>query len=219
MRILLIAPDAPGINNIPEVRTITSQSQAYVLCGPVSTQDVYGACRGGAKFDILYFAGHGDEKSIMLSDGDTLSPEDVAQLARQAGTTLCFFSSCRSSRFASYVIRHGVRFAIYTNVDLPDRDAWKLPSAFFGILQESKGLGRSLDYIEAFKQADNGDGVYGFAMALEMESLLEPLISQSKTNAENIATLKKQITQLQRLIIAQYIIFTVVVALAYNWPH
>jgi hypothetical protein len=198
MQILLIVPDQPGINNIPEVRAITSLGRTVVLSGTVTAGDVYQTVRN-KKFDIIHFATHGDESVQALSGDETLSPEDVAQCARLAGAQLVFFSSCRSGLFASYVTRHGVQFAVHTNIELKDRDAWKLPSAFYDILSEAEGTGIALNYVEAFATADSGDGNYGLAMPLNIEGLAAPLLMQLKSTTRDVDNLTNRVNWLIKI--------------------
>lgn len=198
MQILLIAPDQLGINNIPEVRAITSMGRTVVLSGTVTAGDIYQAVRN-KKFDIIHFATHGNEQAQALSGDETLSPEDVAQCARLAGAQLVFFSSCRSGLFASYITRHGVQYAIHTNIELKDRDAWKLPSAFYDILSEVESAGTPLNYVEAFATADSGDGNYGLAMPLNIEGLAAPLLVQLKRTTTEVDNLTNRVNWLIKI--------------------
>ncbi|CAN5442041.1 hypothetical protein BH10CHL1_BH10CHL1_18020 [soil metagenome] len=212
MKILLIVPDQPGINNIPEVRAITSLGRTVVLSGTVTVADVYQQARY-AKFDIIHFATHGDESNQMLSNGEAMSPEDVAQCGRQCGAHLIFFSSCRSGLFASYVTRHGVRYAVHTNIELKDRDAWKLPSAFYDILNEAENAGKALDYVQAFLQADSGDGSYGLAMPLDIESVAGPLLNQLRITASEVDSLTTKVNKITWLLYGYGLILIVLFVL------
>ena len=199
MRVLLVAPDQPGINGIAEVRAITSQHRVMVLNGPVSVADVYDAARHG-RYDILHFAAHSHDRELDLSAGEVMTPEDVAQVGRNAGAKLIFFNSCRSGLLADYVIRHGVAFAIHSNIELPDDDAWKMPSVFYDFVAEQRDR-NAVDYASAFEQADAGDGVYGLSVAIDRCSSWEPLMVRLQASETRIAAL---VAQQQRTTVMQW---------------
>lgn len=176
MRVLLIAPETSGkegprhlvttnvygLNVTPEIRTITGMHRVTVLNGIVTAQDVYAACRGETR-DVIHFATHSDEEHVLLSDGETLDAEDVAQIARMAHCRVLFFNSCRSAKLAAFAVGHGVPYAIATTVDLPDKDAWKTALSFYEYLREQMLQVHDpalVDIPLAFRQAVNGDGTY-----------------------------------------------------------
>lgn len=168
MRILLIAPDQPDLNFIPEIRLMTEKHHCELLNGRVTATDVYNACRQRDdpedRIGVIHFAGHSDQESISLSPGERLGQEDLPRLARMSGALGYFFNSCRSARLAAHATRHGVTFCIATTIELPDSDAWKMPASFYNSIEET-GL---LDVIRAFVNADNGSGAY--------QILLDPLL-------------------------------------------
>ena len=96
-----------------------------------------------------------------MSDGVLFGNEEVAQVARIRETTCIFFNSCETSKCAAYAVRHGVRFAVHTNILLPDQDAWKAAVAFYESLQNGHGK----DFVGAYVVADSGDGDYGLSVA------------------------------------------------------
>jgi len=160
MRVLVIAPDQPGIDTLPEIRSIQRRHHMSILGGIVKPQDIYDACRD-TRFDVHHYATHSGLQGALLSDGVLFTEEDIAQVARMKGTGTLFFNSCESGRLASYAVRHGVRFAIHTNIDLDDRDAWKSALSFYGYLEN----GHSRDIVGAYVVADNGDGDYGLQIS------------------------------------------------------
>jgi len=160
MRVLVIAPDQPGIDTLPEIRSIQRRHHMSILGGIVKPQDIYDACRD-TRFDVHHYATHSGPTGALLSDGVLFTEEDIAQVARIKGTETLFFNSCDSGRLASYAVRHGARFAIHTNVDLAESDAWKPALSFYSYLEN----GHSRDIVGAFVVADNGDGDYGLQIS------------------------------------------------------
>lgn len=156
MRVLVIAPDQPGLNTKPEIRQIQRRHHMSVLDGTVTAEDIYQACRE-TKFDVHHYATDSGHDGVLLSNGQIFTAEDIAQVARIHDTACLFFNSCNSSGIAAYSVRHGVRFAIHTNIPLLDNEAWKPALAFYESLQNGHGK----DIVGAYIVADSGDGDYG----------------------------------------------------------
>lgn len=189
MRILLVAPDTPDIESIPEIRDMTRmQHRVMVLNGHVSDKDVFQEVERN-EWDAIHFACHSDSDFVYLSrrilkdgqQGDyyTLKPEDVLQLARRARSILVFFNSCDSSRFASYLTLRGVKNVIATTTILLQRDAWKMPLAFYGELKRQLENGIEFDVATAFLSATSGDGTYIIAQSVrtrtEQDAILDKI--------------------------------------------
>ena len=85
-----------------------------------------------------------------------MTAEEIAQACRQREVRGLFLSACNTGRIASYAVRHGVVWAISSEVALPDDAAWKLAAAFYG----QQRNGHSKDFIGAYLLADSGDGEY-----------------------------------------------------------
>ena len=162
MRILIVAPDQPGINVVPEVRRIQARHDIALLYGAVTTEDVFRACQEKA-FDTLHFAAHSGPEGVRLSDGALLTAEDIAQILRLRETRGVFFSSCSAGRLAAYCARHGATWAICSEVELVDADAWKMAAAFYS----HQANGHARDFVGAYTLADSGDGDYGLHIAPE----------------------------------------------------
>lgn len=196
MRILLIAPDQPGLNAIPEIRTLSDMHQVSVLNGTVTVAHVYDAVRHGAR-DVIHFATHSTPDLIQLSDG-ALAPEDVAQIARIAGAKLVFFNSCMSGRHAAYAVSHGVAYAIHANVDLIDAEAWRTPLAFYEALADQID-NNTIDFAAAFAQADNGNGTYGLSIAVSNQINTDALLQELRDLHMEVMALRADNSK-QRLI-------------------
>ena len=155
MRILIIAPNVSGIEAINEVRLIQSWHDVAILHGTVTVSDVYRTLQEKI-YDSVYFASHGGPEGILLSNNVVMSAEDIAQAARQREVRGLFFAACNTGRLASYCVRHGITWAISSEVELPDETAWKLAAAFYGHQRN----GHAKDFVGAYVLADSGDGEY-----------------------------------------------------------
>ena len=208
IRVLLIAPDQPGVNSIPEVRTITALLRVTVLNGTVTAQDIYAEARYG-KYDVLHFVTHSEDYAARLSNDETLSPEDVAQVARLCGAQLIMFNSCRSGVLAAYAVRHSVPFAIHCNIELLDREGWKLPLAFYSLLAEQRATTGVLDIPGAFDAADTGEGLYGLAMRIDQFTATAKLtaeIADQRVRLNQIETALGRMMQLAAMLLVMWLI-------------
>jgi hypothetical protein len=159
MRILIVAPDMVGVDAIPEVRRIQSWHDCVTLYGTVTVEDIFRLCQE-KEFDVLHFASHGGPNGIQLSNNVVLTAEDVAQALRLKETKGVFLNACNTGKVASYVVRHGATWAISSEIELPDAEAWKLASAFYS----HQRYGTSRDFVGAYLLADSGDGEYSLAV-------------------------------------------------------
>lgn len=153
MRVLVIAPDQGSINAIPEVRRIQSLHHTSTLNGAVTAEDIYNTCQQTA-FDVLHFATHGGPEGVSLSSGVLFTAEDIAQVARLRESQGVFFNACNTGKLAAYAVRHGPRWAISSEVELVDFDAWKPAAAFYSHLRN----GNAKDFVGAYLLGDSGDG-------------------------------------------------------------
>ena len=196
MRVLLVAPDQHGVDAHPEVDLITSMHRVHLLQGTVPKQRLYNDVRT-SQYDIIHFATHSTEEYLALSDGDQLTPEEIAQIARLCKAQLLFFNSCISGRMADYSVRHGLQYAVHTNVELEDEESWKMPLAFYRFLKDQIEIGKVVNFVEAFMAADTGDGVYGLSIShslvLNSITVLEEIRAEMEKQNIKLNTLQKQI--------------------------
>jgi alkanesulfonate monooxygenase SsuD/methylene tetrahydromethanopterin reductase-like flavin-dependent oxidoreductase (luciferase family) len=106
--VLVVAPDIglPWAAN--EARHIVNTLGAKIVSGKVTIADIMDKVDAG-NFDVLWFATHGNESGISLSD-DMLPADVLAQMARRCGAKLVFLNACSSERVAN---------AIYAAVQVP----------------------------------------------------------------------------------------------------
>jgi hypothetical protein len=170
LRVLLVAPSIDNINAIPEIRAIAALHRIFPLNGHVSLRDVYDAA-GDDHYDIIHFALHSNTEALRLN-GDTLTPEDVAQVGRLAHAKLIVLNSCYSGRHASYAVMHGLDYAIFSNVEVRDDAAWKFPVTFYEFLADQIERTHQANYAKAFNDASTGDGNYGITSAYDRVGVL-----------------------------------------------
>lgn len=188
MRVLIVAPDQPGLNAIPEARQIQEWHDCAILYGTVTGADVFRACQE-RPYDVIHFATHGGPDGVLLSNGALLSPEDIAQAARLRETRGVFFNACQTGRPASYVVRHGVQWAISSEVDLPDDAAWKLAAAFYN---HQRG-GEAKSFVGAYKLADSGDGEYALHIAPDYVLELQKAAAAAATIPHAVTLTRRQV--------------------------
>ena len=171
MRILLIAPDQPDINNIPEIRALSDTHQTTVLNGRVSNQDIYNYI-GRSAYDVVHFATHQAATEdafdkILLSNGELLDLAAVTHIAKLSNARLIFFNLCNASRFAAYLVRHGVPACIYTTLALKDSNAWQTPWHFYEEARRQEKVNPHVELRRIFDQVDPGDGIYGWNSGMD----------------------------------------------------
>jgi hypothetical protein len=182
MRILLIAPDQPDINSIPEIRRLSEMHTTHVFNGPVSYDDLLDAVRHN-EYDAIHFATHirADDyrklNSMALSGRDYIDLNRAVQLCKLGKTKLAFFNLCLAARFGAYLAqRAAVPFVIFTTVEIQDDHAWSTAVSFYERCRRVELSGQPMDYKELLESVDSGDGLYYWAAATDYYGhLLKPL--------------------------------------------
>lgn len=156
LNILLVAPDHPDLPNVAaETAAIRQNHEVVALLGPVRDADIARAVQNGP-YDIIWFATHGNEGGVLLSDG-LLSIDGVGQYARHAA--LCVLNTCSSENVAISIISGGDTDMICTIGDVRDTDAQR-----FGILLSGE-LTRYDDFHDAYLRARPEGGKYRYYRA------------------------------------------------------
>lgn len=147
MRVLLIAPDHPNLHAIvKEVAAIVSYHEVEKVVGVVRDADIQQAV-AKADFDIIWFATHGSEDGVLLSDS-MLSPGAIGQYVGSSKAKLCVLNTCDSEYIANLIAAGGEVDMIYTiSKNTGDEDALR-----FGSLL-AKELTETDDFEAAFKIA------------------------------------------------------------------
>jgi len=196
MRILLIAPEQPGINSDPEVRYISAMHRVHVLAGRVSAQNLYEACQHNT-YEILHIVDHNAQgvdretpSKIPLSNGESLDAQDIVELAQACNAQGIFLNTCNSSFYASYAVRRGVNFSVFTTLEIRDNSAWKAPLVFYSALEQQEKAG-TVDFYAAYLSLSD-DGVYGWtsSRARYQSFLLAPVMQRFDDIEKQIFELK-----------------------------
>lgn len=196
MNILLIAPDQPGINNIPEVRNMSEMHRVHVFNGTVDFESLHDAVRHNS-YDAIHFATHmkADATALdimALSSDDYIDLDRAVSLCKLANARIAVFNLCLAARFAAYVVHRGIYFAIYTTVEIPDVDAWTLPVSFYERVRRAERQNTTtIDYYEILESINTGNGVYHWTASTNyFAGLITPI--ESKIDA--------LVTQIERII-------------------
>lgn len=154
MDILLIAPvhgDLPDV--AVEVGTIASQHTTEVLQGEEARDAVINRVLRGRLFDVIWFATHGSEEGLLMSDG-WLPMDGVAQYVRGSGAALCVINTCESAEIAEMAVDESSADAVYTRSKVPDRAAMRTG------LRLSDALLHAGSFHAAYMHAKPGGGRY-----------------------------------------------------------
>lgn len=189
MRVLLICPNQPGINNIPEIRALSELHRTYVLSGPVTVAEIYQAVRK-QEYDVIHLATHTlsdkDYNKFAINGNEVLTADDLIQIGKLARNTLFFFNACHSAKTSIYIVKRTKAAAIFTTVEIEDVNAWKVPLSFYEMCADAEEHGKVVDYREAFNAIDDESGIYGYLSSkLQYEELVQQL---TKTVHELSAT-------------------------------
>lgn len=163
MKVLLIAPNHKTLDQIPEIRQLTSLHRTTVLNGDITVQDIFDEVRD-YEYDIIHFATHlvSDEHDAMyINEEETLNLVDTENILKLGKSKLVFFNFCNSARFATYVTNRGIPCAIYTTIEIPDKLAWRFPIAFYEQLKRKEG-DKIFSLLDVYESSAPSDGTYGW---------------------------------------------------------
>jgi len=150
-RILIIAPDLPGISVDTEVEAITRTLPATVLGGTVTLERVERAI-AGEEYDILHIATHASNEGVKLSDV-TMSDQILTHIAKRIRARLVFLNACNTPRIGQYLINNDIPCAISYTIEVMDNVAWSLATSYYAQL-----IRDDLDYREAYEYIAPDDG-------------------------------------------------------------
>ena len=149
MHTLLVAPhtDLPSAER--EVQHVINAMSPTVLIGAVTVHDVL-ASLSGAAYDTVWFACHGSEDGIELSDG-LLPTATLTQLLRSVAPQLVVLNTCASLPVAM-ALYSTLRCAVVATVTpVPDVTAYLTGTLF------ARGLAGGASVADAYEQSIPGD--------------------------------------------------------------
>ena len=143
-RVLLVAPEygdaGDPLETVAEVRGIQSTYQTEQLRGRVTVADIYELTKD-RQFDIIHFAGHGDDDGIDLG-GERLTMDMLARIARKTRAKLVYLNACDSARLGQYLLNRGVPAVVMTSTQITDTDAWSMAGYFYAELRRNGAVSR-----------------------------------------------------------------------------
>lgn len=182
LRVLVVAPKTDLILVEAEVAAVVNYLRASLLNGDVTADMLLNKLE--EQWDVLWFAAHGDESGIHLTDG-VLSSSLLTSFIRTAGATLVVFNTCSSFQVAQAIYNELLIDFVCTIRPIPDREA------FFTGKQFAIHLSRGKQPHEAYLDAKSGGNKdYVFMNRREL-----PAPSHSATSME-IATISEELRRL-----------------------
>lgn len=152
MNVLLIAPSSSNLPAIDdEINAISVALRPAILHGVVTRRVVLDALRG-RNWDVVWFATHGDQDGIELSDGP-LSVADLTAVVRASGAWLVVLNTC-ASRLIGLELHYELGCAVITTqAEIADVTAYQTGALLAQALTESK------DPVAAFNASRPGQSV------------------------------------------------------------
>lgn len=164
MNVLLIAPDVglPAAAN--EVRAVSFALSATLLNGHVTRKDVIDTL-SAKPWDIIWFATHGDENGVMLSDGQ-LPTEDLTAIVRNTRAHLLVLNSC-----SSWSVARNIHYDLERRIEIvctqgPEKDL----TAFQTGTLFARNLAKNMTAKEAYEQSKPGGNTLYFFFGKEDHS-------------------------------------------------
>lgn len=146
-RSVIIAPDTDLLLVEDEVQSVVNSMRAHMLRGYVTAADL--SQKMQEEFEIVWFATHGDQNGVLLSDGH-LDASSLTAMIRTAGAELVVLNTCSSFDVAMLVHNELMTHMICTIRPIPDREA------FLTAKNLAFQLGRGLSYYDAYLAAKPG---------------------------------------------------------------
>lgn len=150
MNVLLIAPDFGLAAVTDEVRAISAALRPVTLVGTVTRRDVLETLRRH-DWEVIWFATHGSEAGIALSDGP-VSVSDLTAVVRTSGARLVVLNTC-SSRLVGLELHYELSVSVITTqAEIGDLTAYQTGALLAQALADGSGI------VEAFEASRPGQG-------------------------------------------------------------
>ena len=146
MRVLLIAPSQASLPlSAQEVEAVVNSGLSVkLLQSNVSQRDLVSELSTPGRYDIIWFATHGDGNGILLTN-EVLSPSAVISLIRGSGARLVFLNTCSSVSTASAIQNEASVDVICTITDVPDVEAYRTGAQFAAKLLQTGDFRKSYE--------------------------------------------------------------------------
>ena len=179
--VLIVAPDGPGLNQVPEVDAIAELGyRVRLLQGEVDDQRLYKAVQDH-RYDVVHFMCHGDFDAMEISGG-RLTRNAVLQVVRLSGARIVFLNACNSVKLGQTLVNVGLAVVIASVVPVEDSAAWQTAVTFYS------ALARDGDVARAYKLAcGGGDVLYVMLSNGGYAGLMaKPVLDELKTLRDTI---------------------------------
>lgn len=218
MRILLIAPtlqtNAPMLDIPLELEQLGIGHQIIALTGVVNHERILRAT-ASQHFDALHIASHCINNQILLSNDETLTREQLGQIARKVRVNLVFLNACDSAQLAQSLVDVGIPVVTAWTIPVLDADGIRTATFFYDEL-----LRNNNDLHNAYRKVNPRDGSFLFlAGDGYIENLLLPLVQRLDQLSQQIARLIR-VAFRQRIALAllgSLIVFICALALWLAW--
>ncbi len=152
--VLLIAPDLGLEKAADEVRAVSISLNALPLIGRVSRGDVLGAM-GTRQWDIIWFATHGNDEGVALSDGP-LATGDLAAIVRNTSASLVVLNTCSSRHIGLELHSELGVDVICTQTDANDITAYQTGTLL------ARNIASGMSVRQAFERSKPGNNLLYF---------------------------------------------------------
>jgi hypothetical protein len=143
MNTLLVAPDfgLPAVAD--EVRAVSSALRPVALLGIVTRKDLLSSLSED-RWDLLWFATHGDQDGIELSDGH-ISVSDLTAVVRASSARLVVLNTC-SSRLVGMELHYELKTSVITTqADIGDKTAYQTGALLARALAAGQGIAQAFN--------------------------------------------------------------------------
>lgn len=190
---LVVAPKTDLLLVDDEVSNVINKLGAKICSG--SDANLHGLLRFLSEpYDIIWFATHGDEKGVYLTDG-ILSISEITTMIRSAGAQLTVFNTCASRPVALTIHDELKTDFVCTVKRVPDRTAFITGAVF------AKKIADGLSFEDAFNQARPGqDTTYTFIPGESREMPMPPGMDRSRHGQVTVEQLQEIVDQLNQLV-------------------
>jgi hypothetical protein len=190
LNILLVAPDVGKSLILEETRKVSKILQVSLLMGEVTRVDLIDMLLS-RKWDIVWFATHGDAEGILLSDGK-LPTKDLIPLIRSSQAELLFLNTC-SSKVIALELFYELRINIIsTESDIEDKTAMQT-----GILFAQSLVAENWNYKKAFEVSKSNFNENYFFLEADSNEKVEEIYTILLLNRWG-ATLSSKLAQLEK---------------------
>ena len=127
MKILIIAPNLPDLPNVPdEVAGLSNRIDSVLLQGTVTKSEIIAAIEKEGTFEGFWFASHGSNQGVLLSNGAMFSAYDIAAYANVAQCEWVAINTCDSSALVTTIQNLSEVDVIATETEnIADEEAWQ----------------------------------------------------------------------------------------------